>query len=266
MSEQGKPQDTDMTEPAASGSTAADEVSDDVRERDTEVRRGERDEDRERDLDEREDRDREERDDRDLDERDERDRDDDDLTPDEPTTAEDAPRMAAGDDDGDDDEAKGDEDPREEESEEDKRRREEEFAAEHDPADHDISAGEEFRQPGDWTAEEAGGEQKWDADGNLVEGSHPGEPDGPVGEGDDSGRSTDGRRVSSLDEIRDGGYGVGSAAPIDDGAMPMDHAVKAWEDTKSYLCPGEDGYDGADPHVWFLNGDYAQEAGFHHAG
>lgn len=48
------------------------------------------------------------------------------------------------------------------------------FAREHDPAQHDVSAGEEFRQRGDWTADEAGGEQVWDADGNLVEGAEPG--------------------------------------------------------------------------------------------
>jgi hypothetical protein len=51
----------------------------------------------------------------------------------------------------------------------------EEFAREHDPAKHDVSAGEEFRQAGDWTADEAGGPQLWDAEGNLVEGSSAGQ-------------------------------------------------------------------------------------------
>ena len=50
-----------------------------------------------------------------------------------------------------------------------------EFAHEHDPAQHDVSAGEEFRQSGDWTADDAGGPQVWDAEGNLVEGSAPGQ-------------------------------------------------------------------------------------------
>ncbi|HWI33081.1 MAG TPA: hypothetical protein VNS83_02140 [Lapillicoccus sp.] len=51
----------------------------------------------------------------------------------------------------------------------------EEFAREHDPAKHDVSAGEEFRQSGDWTADDAGGSQVWDAEGNLVEGSSAGQ-------------------------------------------------------------------------------------------
>jgi hypothetical protein len=51
----------------------------------------------------------------------------------------------------------------------------EEFAREHDPAKHDVSAGDEFRQSGDWTADDAGGSQVWDAEGNLVEGSSSGQ-------------------------------------------------------------------------------------------
>lgn len=43
-----------------------------------------------------------------------------------------------------------------------------EFAKEHDPADHDVAAGEEFRQRGDWTAEDAGGPMIQDADGNIT--------------------------------------------------------------------------------------------------
>ena len=58
---------------------------------------------------------------------------------------------------------------------EDRQKSAEEFAREHDPAQHDVSAGEEFRQSGDWTADEAGGPQVWDAEGNLVEGSATGE-------------------------------------------------------------------------------------------
>ncbi len=50
----------------------------------------------------------------------------------------------------------------------------EEFAHEHDPAKHDVAAGSDARQPGDWTADEAGGPQVWDADGKLVEGDAPG--------------------------------------------------------------------------------------------
>jgi hypothetical protein len=67
----------------------------------------------------------------------------------------------------------------------------EESAAEHDPEKHDVDAGEEFRQRGDWTAEDTGGPQVWDAEGTLVEGSGPGShgaeanPSGPGKQGDD---------------------------------------------------------------------------------
>ena len=45
-------------------------------------------------------------------------------------------------------------------------------------------------------------------------------------ERDDSVDQAVGRRVSEFDELRDGGYGVGSAAPLDDGAQPLDHPVQ----------------------------------------
>ncbi|MBM6545038.1 hypothetical protein JNO54_02640 [Janibacter sp. YIM B02568] len=155
----------------------------------------------------------------------------------------DAPPSSVADRDDDED------DPRVE-TDEEKRAREEAFAAEHDPEQHDLSKGEEFRQAGDWTAE----------DGKLTEDDVA---DSAAGS-DEQG--VDGRRLSSVEEIRDGGYGVGSAAPIEDGAMPLDHSVKAWEDTKTYLVQGEDGYDGVDPHVWFLDDRSAERAGFDHAG
>lgn len=140
----------------------------------------------------------------------------------------------------------------------------EEFAAEHDPANHDVAAGEEFRQPGDWTADEAGGPQVFDDEGNLVseggEGTGAGaEPDSGDGAGSSSGG---GRRVSDLDEVRDGGYSVGSAATLHDGAMPMGHPVKAWEDTKTFVTEDHDHYDEAEPDVWFTDADAAQRAGF----
>lgn len=141
-----------------------------------------------------------------------------------------------------------------------------EFAKEHDPAGHDIAAGEDARQPGDWTAEEAGGPQVWDADGNLVEGSGPGAPmgDQAPSDGDQGDVASDGRRASELDEVQDGGYGVGSAASIDDGAMPLGHPVKAWEDTKTFVSPDHSTYGDADPHLWFTDAEAAQNAGFRH--
>jgi hypothetical protein len=140
------------------------------------------------------------------------------------------------------------------ESEEERRRSAEEFAAEHDPANHDIAAGEEFRQPGDWTAEDRG-PQVWDSEGNLV--SDSAETGGAGDAGD-----ADGRRVSAIEEVRDGGYSVGSAATLHDGAMPFGHPVKAWEDTKTFVTPEHDLYEEAEPHVWFADAEAAERAGF----
>src|SRR5674476_508260 len=100
--------------------------------------------------------------------------------PTEPTVETDKGRAAASEASGDSEhpqrETAGGADPRDRDDEEERRKSAEEFAREHDPAKHDISAGEESRQTGDWNADEAGGPQVWDADGNLVEGATPGEP------------------------------------------------------------------------------------------
>ncbi len=185
-----------------------------------------------------------------------------------------------------DDDEKDPEQKRREEAE--KARAAEEFAKEHDPADHDIAAGEEFRQRGDWTAEDGDGPQVLEADGSvtaMVLGSAAGSSgasgscDGGSSDSSGAGASdagssdagssdagsadaTDGRRTSSLDEVRDGGYGVGSAAPLDDGALPLGHPVKAWEDTMTFVVPEHPSYGDAEPHVWFLDADAAQNAGF----
>ena len=155
-------------------------------------------------------------------------------------------------------------DPRERDDEEERRKSGEEFAREHDPAKHDIAAGEESRQKGDWTADEAGGPQVGDADRNLVEGATPGEPGGSHERSDhDNGDApADRRRTSALEEVRDGGYGVGSAAIIEDGALPLGHPVKAWEDTNTFATPDHPSYENADPHLWFTDADAAQKAGF----
>ena len=95
--------------------------------------------------------------------------------------------------------------------------------------------------------------------------------DGPAPRDVESAASTTqparaGRRVSALDEVRDGGYGVGSAAPIADGAIPLGHRVKAWEDTKTFVAPGHPIYDDPDPHVWFTDEAAARRAGFRPVG
>ena len=185
----------------------------------------------------------------------------------EPTVETDNGRAAASEASGDSEhpqrETAGGADPRDRDDEEEQRKSAEEFAREHDPANHDISAGEESRQTGDWTADEAGGSQVWAADGNLVEGATPGEPGRSHEQSDDHGdAAAESRRTSALEEVRDGGYGVGSAAIIDDGAIPLGHPVKAWEDTKTFVTPDHPTYGHADPHLWFTDADAAQKAGF----
>lgn len=188
----------------------------------------------------------------------------------EPTDETDSDRAAASEASGDSEhpprETAGGADRRDRDDEEERRKSAEEFAREHDPANHDISAGEEFRQEGDWTADEAGGPQVWDADGNLVEGSTSGVPGGSNEQSnhDNSDAAADSRRTSALEEVRDGGYGVGSAAIIDDGATPLGHPVQAWEDTRTFVTPNHPSYGNADPHLWFTDADAAQKAGFRH--
>ncbi len=91
-------------------------------------------------------------------------------------------------------------------------------------------------------------------------------PDEPeTAEPDDSGAdggSRPERRISSFDEVRDGGFGIGSASPLDDGAQPLGHAVKGFRDSSTFLAPGGPGYDEAEPDVWFFNEEAARRAGF----
>ena len=79
---------------------------------------------------------------------------------------------------------------------------------------------------------------------------------------DASRRASVGRRVSGFDELRDGGFGVGSAAPLHDGAQPLDHPVQADRDSMTYRLPGDAGYDASEPHVWFYDEGAAQRSGF----
>jgi hypothetical protein len=180
-------------------------------------------------------------------------------------------------DDGEGDDRAADDDEEaavDQQSKAERQKSAEEFAAQHDPDQHDVDAGEEFRQPGDWVADDQG-PQEWDEEGNLVSGGGPGSKaarqpaaagTGSSDTSDNSGPAADsGRRVSDLGEVRDGGYSVGSAATIDDGAMPLGHPVKGREDTKSYLTPDHPRYDDAEPHVWFTDPDAAERAGFHRA-
>lgn len=157
------------------------------------------------------------------------------------------------------------------ESEEETRRRQEEFAREHDPANHDVDAGEEFRQPGDWTADEDGPQELATDQSTLAATGSSTTDDGGAGEDateDASGADASGADASgegsSGEEVRDGGHGWGSAAPRSDGGAPEGHPVKAWHDTMTYVLPDEEGYD-ADPHECFVDGETAERAGFRHA-
>ena len=90
-----------------------------------------------------------------------------------------------------------------------------------------------------------------------------GQDDG--GEQQDSQASA-GRRVSDFEEVRDGGYGVGSAAPLGDGAQPLGHEVKASREGGTFLTPGDEGYDDREPDVWFYDEDAARRSGFRRSG
>lgn len=70
------------------------------------------------------------------------------------------------------------------------------------------------------------------------------------------------RRISEFHELRDGGYGVGSAAPLDDGAQPLDHAVAGYRDSQTFRVAGDEGYDDATPDVWFYDEAAAERSGF----
>lgn len=72
-------------------------------------------------------------------------------------------------------------------------------------------------------------------------------------------------RVSDLHEVVDGGFGIGSAAPIADGAQPLGHPIKANIDTKTYQDLHSPWYAHTQPDVWFLDVGFAERAGFHRA-
>ncbi len=68
--------------------------------------------------------------------------------------------------------------------------------------------------------------------------------------------------VAAMDEVRDGGFGMGSAAPIGDGAQPLGHSVQAYRDTMTFRTEDMPGYDSCEPDVWFYDAGAAERAGF----
>lgn len=115
-----------------------------------------------------------------------------------------------------------------------------EGAAAPDEEEHDVPTDQETITP------PAG--QKAASDGASTAGEQP-----PV------------RRISELHEVVDGGFGIGSAAPIADGAQPLGHPIKANVDTKTYQDLHSQWYDTTEPDVWFLDAGFAERAGFHRA-
>lgn len=77
--------------------------------------------------------------------------------------------------------------------------------------------------------------------------------------------ATQERRISGFDEVRDGGFGIGSAAPLEDRAQPLGHAVKGYRESNTFLAPGAAGYEDREPDVWFFNEEAARRAGFNPA-
>ena len=110
-----------------------------------------------------------------------------------------------------------------------------------------------------------------DATDDTVDGTADDTADDTV---DDTADDTDsaeepaasGRRVSGFDEVVDGGFGLGSAAPIADGAQPLGHAVKGRRDGTTFVGPDDAGYDDVEPDVWFYSEEAARRAGFHRDG
>lgn len=62
--------------------------------------------------------------------------------------------------------------------------------------------------------------------------------------------------------VVDGGWSVGSAAPLEDGCMPLGHPIKGVYSLGIYQVPGSDWYDMTVPDVWFMDEESAQRAGF----
>lgn len=111
--------------------------------------------------------------------------------------------------------------------------------------EQEVSAGSEGGAP-------EGGDSATSATPADEAGSHDGDP----------AEEPDGRRISSFTELRDGGFGVGSAAPFEDRAQPLDHPVQAYRDTMTFRAPGDSGYDSTEPDVWFYDEGAAERSGF----
>ena len=133
--------------------------------------------------------------------------------------------------------------------------------------DEDVTTAAGAESTSDDATGEDGDASHWpDGTDRINTGDDDTDDNTGTGQGDadglGSGSGSSSRRISAMDEIRDGGFGVGSAAPFEDRAQPLDHPVQAYRDTMTYRTPDADGYDSAEPDVWFYDEDAARRAGF----
>ncbi|HNQ06471.1 MAG TPA: hypothetical protein PKH97_04715, partial [Tetrasphaera sp.] len=121
----------------------------------------------------------------------------------------------------------------------------------------------------------ADGDAARDADAASGEGSESGHVGGygdhgygaheaasAYGPPDDAGDAGGDSVVVHDHAVIDGGWSVGSAAPIEDGCMPLGHPIKGVYALGIYQVPGSGWYDQTTPDVWFLDEEAAQRAGF----
>ncbi len=123
-----------------------------------------------------------------------------------------------------------------------------------DEADGETSDETTDETVGETSDETVGGDTSSEATSAEPTATDDGHDEGP---GDSAAR-----RISEFHELRDGGYGVGSAATLDDGAQPLDHPIAGYRDTMTFRSPGDEGYDDATPDVWFYDQAAAERSGF----
>lgn len=142
---------------------------------------------------------------------------------------------------------------------EENRERGEQLAADREALDREAAGDEAVPA----REEPAAGSDDAPATDDIATGDAATEESATDGVATSGGEVPRGRRVSDFHEIRDGGFGVGSAAPLEDGAQPMDHPIAGYRDTMSFRTPDDAGYDDAEPDVWFYDEGAAERSGFH---
>jgi hypothetical protein len=138
-------------------------------------------------------------------------------------------------------------------------------AADDDRAGQADQADEQADEPADEQGDTvAPSDTAWSVDDPEPDASDASDASDESGSADEQPAA--GRRMSGFDEVVDGGFGLGSAAPIDDGAQPLGHAVKGTREGTAFVRPDDAGYDDVEPDVWFYSEEAARRAGFHRHG